>query len=327
MSDGRDVERETMGLLSTMRNVVANGASVVEDDWPAPKAVRTRGTVKHIMGTVDNRRSERVMLSVPILVAGLDQAGEEFTEETRTVVVNREGALITSTRALAPEGTIRIINLQNDAAANFRVVGPTRLATAQGAEWGVECLKEGMNIWGIDFPARAEDASQACALLECQACKSKFFWPVTLVESEVLNSTGVIQNYCDHCRKTTPWTFADVNRRPQQPSAGTAQPGVAEQPFEERRELKRLVVRLPVLVKNMKGESEITKSENLSQGNLAVALTMELPVGDSVTVVCPYTSSGRNLERTAKVVRREPLAGESKMLYGMRYVAVGAAAR
>ncbi len=71
------------------------------------------------------------MLSLPILVAGLDPAGQEFTEETRTLVVNREGALILLQHALAPEETIRIINLQNDAAANFRVVGPTRLATPQ----------------------------------------------------------------------------------------------------------------------------------------------------------------------------------------------------
>lgn len=306
-----------------MRNLVANGVLVVEDECPASEAFRTQIIGEHTMGTAEHRRSERIMLSLPILVAGLDPAGQEFTEETRTLVVNREGALILLQHALAPEETIRIINLQNDAAANFRVVGPTRLATPQGTEWGVECLKEGMNIWGIDFSTRSEDASQACALLECLACKSRFFWPVTLMESEVLTSTGIIQNLCDHCRRTTSWAFADVNRRPRQPSMGTA-PAITS-PFEERREVKRLVVRLPVLVKNARGESETAKSENLSQGNLAVALAMVFAVGDLVTVVCPYTQTGRNLERTAKIVRREALAGQSKMLYGMRYVAVGAA--
>lgn len=276
------------------------------------------------MGTANHRRSERIMLSVPILIAGVDKAGQEFSEESRTLVVNREGALIVLQRDLAPETIVRIINLQSDAAANFRVVGPTRLATPQGTEWGVECLKEGVNIWGIEFAPRSTDESQACALLECLTCNSRFFWPVTLMESEVLNSTGIIQNHCDHCRKTTPWAFADASRRPQ-PVTGTTSPATPAQPFEERRELKRLLVRLPVLVRNPKGEIEITKSENLSQGNLAVALKMELAIGESVTVVCPYTSSGRNLERTAKIVRRENLARLGMVLYGLQYVAMGAA--
>jgi len=261
------------------------------------------------------------MLTIPIMVAGFDPSGQEFAEETRTLVANREGALIALKHALAPESTIRIINLQNDAAANFRVVGPTRLDTAQGTEWGVECLREDMNIWGIDFPARSEDASKASALLECQACHKKFFWPVTLIETEVLGSTGIIQNFCDNCRQPTPWTFADVNRRPQQISPSSADsPSGAPPPGQDRREAKRLLMKVPVLVRNKKGELEIAKTENMSPGNLAVVLVMDLAVGDSVTIVCPYTLTGRNLERTAEVLRRETLTSQGRRLYGMRYV-------
>jgi len=277
------------------------------------------------MGTVEHRRSERIRVSIPILVAGIDARGQEFTEETRTLVLNREGALILVKHSLAADETIRIINLQNESAANFRVVGPTRLASAEGTEWGVECLAEDVNIWAIEFLHRRPDASQPCALLECQACKNRFFWPVTLMESEVLTTTGTIQNFCDRCGRSTPWVFADPSRRPKA-AALTSSPAADEaHPVEERRQLRRLLVKLPVLVKTAKGDAETSRSENLSQGSLAVVLAMDLTVGSSVTVICPYTTTGRNVERTAKVVRREMLALQGKVLYGMQYVAMGAA--
>jgi PilZ domain len=258
-------------------------------------------------------------MSIPILVAGPDTAAGEFAEETRTLVVNRGGALILLKHKLQPEDQLRIFNLTTDAAADFRVVGPTSEATPEGVEWGVEYLKDGMNIWGIDFPpASGEGKAHASALLECQACKKKFFWPLTLVEIEVIESTGVIQNFCSHCGQSTAWIYADPAHRPAQLSLSNGL-GSLSQPAEERREKKRLLLRLPVLVRNQKGESEATRTENMSQADLAVALGLKLSVGDYVTVVCPLTATGRNLERSAKVLRKDTFSAKDRVLYGLRY--------
>ena len=54
------------------------------------------------MGSPEHRQSERILVSLPVLVVGIDPSGEEFAEETRTVVVHREGALIMLKHALAP---------------------------------------------------------------------------------------------------------------------------------------------------------------------------------------------------------------------------------
>lgn len=280
------------------------------------------------MGSAEHRRSERILVSLPILMVGFDPSGEEFAEEARTVVVNREGALIMLKHALAPENTVRIIQLQSDAAADFRVVGPTRLATNEGTEWGVEYLKEGMDIWGVDFPPLPPEAEakNASALLECQTCQKKYFWPLTLVEIEVLDSTGIIQNFCAQCSSPTSWIYADSARRPAQFSASTlVSPSPRPKLGPERRDCKRLLIKLPILVKNQKGEAETTRTENFSRGDLAVALALNLAVGDSVTVVCPYTSSGRNLERSAKVLRSEGFAVKGRKVYGIRYALTPAA--
>jgi hypothetical protein len=278
------------------------------------------------MGTMENRRSERILLTLPVLVAGADSSGVEFAEETHTVVLNREGALIALQHSMTPQDTVRIFNLQNDAAANFRVVGRTGPATQEGTEWGVEYLKEGMNIWGIDFPVQQRETElNAAALLECQACKNKFFWPVTLMEVEVLSSTGIIQNFCDKCGKPTNWAYADIARRPPDFAPGDqVTPSHLSQPGPERRDGKRQLVKLPVLVRNQKGVAETSRTENMSTGDLAVALALELKVEEVVTVICPHTSTGRNLERSAQVMRRESSIVSGRRLYGMKYVAAAA---
>ena len=43
---------------------------------------------------VERRRSERLLITVPIRVEGVDRDGEKFSEETRTIVINRQGARI-----------------------------------------------------------------------------------------------------------------------------------------------------------------------------------------------------------------------------------------
>jgi len=262
------------------------------------------------------------LLTLPVLVAGTDAGGEEFAEETHTMVLNREGALIFLQHAVTPQKTVRIFNLQNDAAANFRVVGLTRPPTSEGAEWGVEYLNEGMNIWGVDFPSQQRESDlNAAALLECQVCKNKFFWPVTLMEVEVLNSTGVIQNFCDKCHMPTNWAYADTARRPPQFGLQNhAAPTPQAQVEQERRESKRMLVKLPVLVRNQKGVAETSRTENMSPGDLAVALALDLKIEEIVTVVCPHTATGRNLERSAQVMRRTNAGVRGRTLYGMKYV-------
>lgn len=273
------------------------------------------------MSSPEQRRSERIRVSIPIMVAGLDPSGAEFSEETRTAIVNREGALILLKHSLAPQQNIRIINLQSEAAADFRIVGPTRLATDEGTEWGVEYLKAGMEIWGVDFPFRPEEKQgQASALLECLTCHKKYFWPLTLVEIEVLESTGIIENFCNACVKSTSWVYADASRRPPQ---ATSSVGVTSLPKAqsgiERRENRRLLLRLPVLVRNHKGEREEGKTENLSHADLAVALALDLAVGEFINVICPLTTSGKNLERSARVMRKDKFSAKDRKLYGMRY--------
>ena len=126
------------------------------------------------MDQSEQRRTERLLLTIPIRVIGLDMGGEDFTEDTHTIVVNHAGARIALQHRVAADDSIRIINLENYNEADFRIVGPTRLAGSEVAEWGVECSEPGRNIWGIELPPPlTQQGSDAGALLECRACHAQ----------------------------------------------------------------------------------------------------------------------------------------------------------
>jgi len=267
------------------------------------------------------------MLAIPVRVLAFGGSGGDFGEDTFTVQINQAGARIALKHRVAPGDDLRIINLENLAEADFRVVGPTRLDRGQVAEWGVECLEPGRNIWGIAFPAPiAAENSRAGALLVCQGCRREALSVLSLMELEMLEATGSLYRLCDQCGELSSWVYADVIRHPQTPTpAAEAAPALELQPGPdragiERRAHKRLPIKLPVLVRNHKGEQEISKTENVSKGGFAVCLGLMLAVGEIVRVVCPYTEGAQNLEQKAEVRRRAVFTPGERWLYGMRYV-------
>lgn len=276
------------------------------------------------MGQAEQRRSERLLLSVPIRVIGTDVTGETFTEDTHTLVLSQAGACISVQHRIAAEDSIRIINLENYNEADFRVVGPTRLSGQEVTEWGVECDEHGRNIWGIELPpAFSLEGSEAGALLKCRACQTEGLWPVTLMEIEVLNTTGVINRACSKCGKTTYWAYADVARRPREFAPGEP---VSPPPKEvdvkkkiEKRVDKRMGMKLPILVRNQQGEEEITKTEDVSKGGVAVSLAMDLEVGNIIEIVCPYTGT-QDIPQKGEVRRRGTFPFGGKRLYGIHYL-------
>jgi hypothetical protein len=275
------------------------------------------------MAPNDRRETERAMLEIPIRVIYFGSGHAGFSEDTHTIEVNRAGARIVLRNRVAPDDALRIINLENLAEADFRVVGLTRSQCLGASEWGVECTDPGRNIWGVEFPAPlAAGDTRAGAVLECQGCRKQVLWVLSLVDVGMLDSAGSLDRLCQQCGELTPWVYADIERRPKAPAAcGTASsPPIAAQwdGKSERRLHKRLPLKLPVLIRNSRGEHEIAKTENFSRGGLAVVLGLMLNVGDFVTVVCPYTAGSQNPEQKGEIRRRVVFYEGSRWLYGVR---------
>jgi hypothetical protein len=98
------------------------------------------------------RRSERIPLVISIRVEGKSAKGRQFSEMTRTLEINRQGARIFLKDQVTPGTALRIVNLKSSGAAMFRVVRATKSMTELGGEWAVDSLDAKQNIWGIEFP-------------------------------------------------------------------------------------------------------------------------------------------------------------------------------
>jgi hypothetical protein len=239
--------------------------------------------------------------------------------------VSAHGARIVLSRSrIYPGDTLRIINLENYAEADFEVIGPMAMPTDEQSEWGVVCLEAGRNIWDIAISAPLAADSSAETPLECRACGRQEIWPLSRMQIEVLDSTATIACDCTACAQLTYWTYADVSRRTREfgPADPVAPPPRATKKKEipNRRRQKRIAIRMPVRVEDAYGNAEISQTENVTTGGLAVLLGMELAVGDLVTVCCPYMNDGQNIPQRAEVRWTDTYAAGKRFLYGFRYM-------
>jgi len=97
------------------------------------------------------RRSMRVLLSVPIYVTGETKDGQKFEEQTRTLVVNAHGALISLAAKVAAEQRIRVSNRATRKSMDCRVVYVGNPAAGK-MQMGVEFVEPCASFWQIDFP-------------------------------------------------------------------------------------------------------------------------------------------------------------------------------
>lgn len=98
----------------------------------------------------NRRRSQRVILSVPVIVAG-EAAKGKFTENTKTLVVNAHGALITLAAKVTQNQELELTSPTNPEKQQCKVVyiGPT----VQGqTQVGIEFLKPAPHFWHVAFP-------------------------------------------------------------------------------------------------------------------------------------------------------------------------------
>lgn len=98
----------------------------------------------------NRRRSQRVILSVSVSVSGTGPKGK-FTEETKTLVVNAHGALITLAAKVTQGQQLELKSASNPEVQSCKVVyiGPS----VQGqTQVGVEFLKPAPHFWHVAFP-------------------------------------------------------------------------------------------------------------------------------------------------------------------------------
>ncbi len=266
------------------------------------------------------------MITIPLRVHGKDFKGMPFKGDARSVTLNRDGARIQTSHPLAAGQTIRIENNLTRREADFRVVGPVAPPTEKGGEWAVEYVNNKENIWAIQFPpAKEGEGADSRALLECRKCHSVALVPLSLVEVDVLETSGLLTKHCQNCDATVPLGYAEKQVAMGAPAGESAMMSEAQVAVKaaatgaELRKHRRVCLQLPVLVRDYYGGVEITKSENVSKGGFCFASEKGYLLGQAVMAVCPYSTTTQNIEVRARIVRRSDVEGTQRKIYGVRY--------
>ena len=279
-------------------------------------------TAKGSLREVEHRRSERLLITVPIRVEGVDRDGAKFTEETRTLVVNRQGARIYLKHRVAAGAMLLIATMVGRRSGKFRVVGPTQPVSGEGGEWGVECQETNANIWGIGFPSSSAAEGECAALIECRRCHAVKLCRLSIVEHEVLGTSGLLVKECESCGRSTSWSFKEpsVPLQGDDGSPALAVPDVVPEPAgSNRRTHNRVALQLPIRVRSFYGAEEFTRTENVSRGGVCFITDHSYEVGEVLLVTCPFEKGGHNIEVRGLVVRRREMQGTGRKIYGISY--------
>lgn len=102
-------------------------------------------------GMAHQRRSQRVLLSVPVIVSGKRENGSPFSERTRTLVVNVHGALLLLCEPVAVGQTLSITNVATGEALTCTVKDINQ-GQHEVPEIGIEFSQPSTRFWRVSFP-------------------------------------------------------------------------------------------------------------------------------------------------------------------------------
>jgi len=97
------------------------------------------------------RRSQRVVIDIPVTIFGKSADGKIFTENTKTVTVNAHGALVTLNFEIDTQKSALLLHAKTGTQVQCRVA--YRKETKKGCfDVGLEFAAPNPKLWGITFP-------------------------------------------------------------------------------------------------------------------------------------------------------------------------------
>lgn len=266
---------------------------------------------------VEQRRSERILLMIPVEVEGIDVNGVSFTERTRTFSINRNGAFISLKNVPQQGDDISVTNLGNRQTCVFRLCESGKDPSGAITAWGIECLEPEVNFWQIRFPEKPPEPlperRTIAVLIVCGACRTREVADLTVPQYHEMLAKEWMTRDCPDCARPTEWKFILVE---------SAETGPGESPSlpsgEENRRSKRIVAKLPILLRHPEdGQVEEAVTENISRTGVCCAAAMELNA-EQVILLTFEPGSDNQEEIPARIMWRRPMGEGRKTLYGIR---------
>ena len=151
------------------------------------------------------RRSERLPQRILIQLAGVTETGEEFLENSQTLMLSRYGASILLKRKLVPRQELTIRRLDARKEARVRVAG--KIADGnEGYVYAVEFVDPQVNLWEIEFASPSDaDETEDPVYLACGCCGKVEAVQVGEPKLKGFEAAHGVLLYCINCQAMTRW--------------------------------------------------------------------------------------------------------------------------
>ena len=269
----------------------------------------------------EQRRSERILLKIPVHVAGIDAEGNSFEEPTFTLSINRHGAFLwlrNSPPRRRPHPRHQLGNPPKSCA--FRLCESGTDPSSEVTAWGIECLEPDANFWQIRFPETALEPSPEktiTALVVCATCHSREVAELSVAQYRNMLESGSMKRDCPDCGAATEWKFILVEATTAASPGET--PAVSLPSGEENRREKRIVAKLPIRLRHPEDDRiESTLTENVSRSGVCCAASMDLNVDDVILLTFESGTGPSEDENPARIMWRSPMGENRQTLYGIR---------
>ncbi|MGO8786765.1 MAG: PilZ domain-containing protein [Terriglobia bacterium] len=262
------------------------------------------------------RTSDRVYLEVPITISGTDNTGQEFEENTQTLVVSRRGAKIISRHTLVPQQKLMLRSLMTGLDAELRVIGPI-LGDEEGCHFGVEILHPELNVWGIAFPLLDGTENPAGrAFLACANCHAQEVVHLDVFELEVLLANECLTRPCQQCNQPTLWarTAAAEERNPVDVAVSESRHTIQE------RRAPRISLKVNACLRDFVHGQEVVTTENISRGGFRFCGHKDYPIGTVMEAALPYSPGAANIFTPIRIVYKDAVIRGGTFVHGVAYV-------
>ena len=276
------------------------------------------------MKTENQRRTDRVMIRMPVRISAVDVTGENFSEEGHTLTVNRHGATIVLNRKLTPGLHLKLCPITSKKESSALVMGQLG-GQSNIYVYGIALLESNANLWGIQFPPLPEsEEGLARLLLECDACKAREVVYLNELETDVFEGIHSLPPFCSQCATWTLWSQAP-NELPAADSGVQMTPGAESSVVpvghaRNKRKHVRVQVKMKACIRHPGFEEEIVEVKDLSRGGLSFVSSKAYIEGSRIEVAVPYSKGKANIFVGAPINRARQVPGKELMKYGAQYI-------
>ena len=278
------------------------------------------------MAGISKRRSDRVLISLPISVSGTDAAGKPFSEDATTVTVAQNGARIALRTALVPGQQI-IVRRQRSPVPLVEecyVVGKVGYQLGQQV-FSVAFCRPAVGFWDIYFPPLPADSDTAGrALLGCKVCGTRKIVHLDPVKLMAYDANRQLSLNCAKCGKATIWLESqqETTKRPELGPANPARLAVGPPPLaKNQRKHRRVAAEIPVCIRQAGSDDDVATTVDISHGGLRFTSSRHYHSGSYIQVAVPYSPKALNVFVDARVVHCFKVPSQELYRLGIMYLA------